>query len=368
MHLPNHQNLEVQKLSTVFKNTATAYKFYWFYSLLKMIEQDKSEIEMSDLFVQMVVSVWYPHHYFKINFGIQDKLKDLANEALELSDLDLKIDTKESDIFQKLSNFIAENPQHSFSKNLFKLSDYVPFRFIRPWLDAEVKGLNDGKLNRKIQALATVGTTRKLPYYFDNDKLIFDKDWFDYFQKHLKIMQDFCFWNLLNYLQKRNPNVPNIAAKLFSPTSKDRNLKSQHDFWQQILAIQNQPIRCIYSNEIITKKYALDHFIPWSFVTHNQLWNLVPIPKPINSQKSNNLPKLDLYFEPFADLQFKAFHIGLQLNLKKDLEDYLGVFNADLTQIRQLSEADFKTKLHQQIAPLSQIAANMGFTQNWIYQ
>lgn len=182
-------------------------------------------------------------------------------------------------------------------------------------------------------------------------------------------MEDFCLWNLLNYMQSKNPNVPNIAAKLFSPIDENesRGLSKQRIFWNKIIAQNQTPIQCIYSNQTV-KKYTLDHFIPWSFVTHNQLWNLIPIPQPINSQKSNNLPKLDLYFEPFADLQFKAFHIGLQLNLKNDLEDYLDVFNADLKQIQQLSEADFKIKLHQQIAPLSQIAANMGFTQNWIYQ
>ncbi len=367
MQLPNHQKLDIQKLSTVFNNTSTSYKFYWFYSLLKAIEQNKSTIEMKDLFIQMVVNVWYPNHYFKINFGVQDKLGKLANEALAIEELNLQIDTKATILTQKLSDFIDKNPKHSFSKNLLKISDYVPFRFIRPWFANEVKGMKDGKLNRTIKSLATVGTTYKSPYYFDNDKLIFDEDWFNYFQKHLKIMQDFCLWNLLKYLQKRNLNVPNIAAKLFPPTTNDRSLAKQHNFWNIVIEQQNQPIQCIYSNQTL-KKYSLDHFIPWSFVTHNQLWNLVPITQSVNSQKSNNLPKLDVYFEPFANLQFEAFHIGLQLNLKKDLEDYLDIFNTDLHQIQQLSKKDFKTKLRQQIEPLSQIAANMGFTQNWTYQ
>jgi|AntRauTorckE5430_2_1112549.scaffolds.fasta_scaffold07848_3 hypothetical protein len=368
MHLPNHKNLQIQNLTTVFSKTSTSYKFYWFYSLLKAVKANKTEILLTDLYIQMVVNVWYPNHYFKINFGIQDRLKNLANEALELPSIDLKVDTKEQEAIEKLSNFIIENPKHSFTKNLLKLSDYVPFRFIRPWLDMEVKGLQDGKLNSEIQRLATVGTNHKLPYYFDNDKLIFDKDWFEYFQQHLKIMEDFCFWNLLIYLQKRNPNVPNLAAKLFPPNDSDRGLSKQHNFWKQILAVQNSPIRCVYSNEIIIGKYSLDHFIPWSFVTHNQLWNLTPITQSVNSQKSNNLPKLDLYFERFAALQYQVFQTAFQLNLNKNLEDYLDVFNTDINTIQQFSESDFKIKLEQQIAPLSQIAANMGFTQNWIYQ
>ncbi|MFK7950024.1 MAG: HNH endonuclease domain-containing protein [Saprospiraceae bacterium] len=360
--------MDIQSLSRVFQKTSTSYKFYWFYSLLKAIKANKKEVLLTDLYIQMVVNVWYPNHYFKINFGIQDRLGKLANEALGIKELNLKIDTKTGVLTQELSKFITKHPKHSFSKSLLKLQDYVPFRFISPWLKPVTKGLKDGKLNREINRLATVGTNHKLPYYFDNDKLIFDEDWFNYLQKHLKIMEDFCFWNLLNYLQKRNPNVPNIAAKLFPPTNADRSLSKQHKFWKTIIEHQNQPIRCVYSNEIINEKYSLDHFIPWSFVTHNQLWNLTPITQSVNSQKSNNLPKLDLYFEPFSNLQYAVFQTAFQLNLNKRLEDYLDVFNADLHQIQQLSKSDFKTKLRQQIEPLSQIAANMGFTKDWIYQ
>ncbi len=368
MNLPYSNILPIKKLSQCFNSTTNSYKYYWFYSLLQLIKQNKTETSFNSISIEMLVNVWYPNHYFKLNFGVQDKLGILANEALMLDHLELKINSKKDEITTKTLDFITLNPTHSFTKNLQARSNYVPYRFIRPWLSHKIKKEN-GLVDKQIKELATVGTEHKLPYYFEGKKLIFDKDWFNYFQQHLKIMEDFCLWNLLNYMQIKNPNVPNIAAKLFSPIDENgsRALGKQRKFWNKII-IQNQiPIQCIYSNQGF-KKYSLDHFIPWSFVTHNQLWNLIPIPKSINSQKSNNLPNLDLYFEPFADLQFNAFHIGLQLNLKGDLEDYLDVFNADLNQIQQFSQTEFRMKLRQQIAPLSQIAANMGFTQNWIYQ
>jgi hypothetical protein len=366
MPFPDHQKLDIQSLSRVFNDYSNSYKFYWFYSLLQFVKQNKTEATFNEISIEMLVNVWYPNHYFKLNFGIQDKLGSLADEALQLKDLELQINTKKDEITLKVLHFISKNQSHSFSKNLKARSNYVPFRFIRPWLSDKVKKGNN--VDKQIKAFATIGTKCKLPYYFDGEKLIFDEDWFFYFQKHLKIMEDFCLWNLLNYMQTRNQNVPNIAAKLFPPNDSDRSLAKQHNFWKQILAVQNQPIRCVYSNEIITDKYTLDHFIPWSFVTHNQLWNLTPITQSVNSQKSNNLPKLDLYFEPFADLQFQVFQTAFQLKLNKKLEDYLDIFNADLNQIQQLSETQFKTKLRQQIEPLSQIAANMGFAQNWTYK
>lgn len=375
MHFPNHQNLDIQSLSRVFKKYSNSYKFYWFYSLLQFVKRNQTEATFNEMAIEMLANIWYPNHYFKLNFGIQDKLGNLADEAVKLDFLELQINTKQEEITTKISDFIADNKSHSFTTKLKARCDYVPYRFIRPWFENEMSGFKDSEVNRYIRQNAKIGTSNKLPYYFQGRKLIFDEDWFSYFQQHLKIMEDFCLWNLLNYMQNRNPNVPNIATKLFSPLeNENRGLNQQRTFWNKILKQNGQLNKCIYSNQIFDE-YALDHFIPWSFVTHNQLWNLIPIPQSVNSQKSNNLPKLEMYFEYFADLQYQAFRIGYDLNLKKSdsklkksLEDYLDVFHTELKYIRRLSENDFKTKLRQQIEPLSQIAANMGFTKDWIYQ
>jgi len=49
----------------------------------------------------------------------------------------------------------------------------------------------------------------------------------------------------------------------------------------------------IYTGHYI-ENFDIDHFIPWSFVTHDQLWNLAPIEKSLNSSKSNKLPGQNL--------------------------------------------------------------------------
>jgi HNH endonuclease len=49
--------------------------------------------------------------------------------------------------------------------------------------------------------------------------------------------------------------------------------------------LEHQEIRCIYSGELIRRDYDLDHFSPWSFVTHDLIWNLTPAPRAINIQK-----------------------------------------------------------------------------------
>ena len=68
---------------------------------------------------------------------------------------------------------------------------------------------------------------------------------------------------------------------------------------------------------------SLDHFIPWSFVLHDRMWNLVPVSKSINSSKSDLLPPLEKYLDSFIDLQFTAYTTALEIGINsKTLEDY----------------------------------------------
>jgi hypothetical protein len=176
----------------------------------------------------------------------------------------------------------------------------------------------------------------------------------------------FCLWHLLNYLQRNNPNVPNIAAKLFEPTQ--RNLRESRKFWQMAF-YKLGAIRCIYSGTPMQKgSFSLDHFLPWRFVAHDLLWNIIPTPANVNSAKSDVLPDFNSYFEPFAQLQYNAFQAVAALQKESLLEDYALLFREqDVREIQALPLAAFSSILQDTIAPQMQIARNMGFTAEWRY-
>ena len=93
--------------------------------------------------------------------------------------------------------------------------------------------------------------------------------------------------------------------------------------------------------ELFKKNYDLDHFVPWSFVSHNLLWNLLPADSSINSSKSNNLPLLDEYLRPFAKMQQQAIKAIYPKNPNnKILEDYLTLHDS-ISDMIKLSENDF---------------------------
>lgn len=54
------------------------------------------------------------------------------------------------------------------------------------------------------------------------------------------------------------------------------------------------PLRCVISGQLIigSDDYHVDHLLPWSFYRVNRFWNLFPVQKDINLEKSNLLPEL----------------------------------------------------------------------------
>ena len=159
--------------------------------------------------------------------------------------------------------------------------------------------------------------------------------------------------------------MPNISNKLIKREERTP-LTQQHKFWD-IAIDKGFELRCLYTNDTINKgDYDLDHFIPWSFVSHDLLWNLIPINPNVNSSKSNKLPDLKLYLPKLAQAHQKAVEINLEFNNRnKLLEDYLslGYTPQDIVNMNKDKLIDC---FYQTFSPLHQIALNMGF-ENWKY-
>jgi hypothetical protein len=46
--------------------------------------------------------------------------------------------------------------------------------------------------------------------------------------------------------------------------------------WEGILDLT--PVRDVFTGQpVVPKEYDVDHFIPWSFVMNDELWNLMPV-------------------------------------------------------------------------------------------
>lgn len=122
----------------------------------------------------------------------------------------------------------------------------------------------------------------------------------------------------VKWLQNNNPEVLGLVYKLTPTEEKVRKLKKVRDLWQDIMEVQE--IRDVFTGQPVKKKkYDIDHFIPWSFVMNDELWNLMPMDASLNSSKSNRLPKWNPFFQNFAQNQYLMYQM-----IYDDMGIYLG--------------------------------------------
>lgn len=340
-------NNESKVIAQIFNNTVATYKYYWFVSILDIVvKEQRRQISFWEIIVGMVAEAWYPIHYFRLSFG---KADSLYTQIIEIqNELNIPIDAKKSDI----KNQIISNLNTPKIKSLLRVFTLnVPYRFLSPWInyttDNEVVMLSQSFTNNCLYAI-------------NADNIEINPNWEQYLNDNYLVLRDFTFWNLTVFLQKRNPNVPDVPSKLVKPILRDSLLKQRH-FWDAYIDL-NGSIKCIYTGkELYKKNYDLDHFVPWSFVSHNLLWNLLPADASINSSKSNNLPLLDEYLRPFAKMHQQAIHIIYPRNPNnKILEDYLTLHDS-IPELIRLSDVDFLNVFQKTFSPMVQIAENMGF-------
>ncbi len=364
MELPAHSRLNVAALSAVFANTTNSYKFYWFLAILdELAETGQPRIALRSLALRMVANVWYPLDYYKLSFGVDDGFKPIA----DFVSAHMQVDNRPTaqPLFEQLQAGLGGAALAAVGQKVMGLLRYVPSRFIRPFLKAELGGVPETKIDKRIAELSQGSAAA--PYRLGREAIELHPEWLAYLQEHQGILRGFAQWHLLRFLQKNNPNVIGLAEKLRRPTAADRNLKTATGYWGSFLA-ETPDFRCIYSGQpLTTGTLSIDHFLPWSYVAHNQLWNLIPTSKTVNSAKNNALPDLGMYLGPFVQWQRAAFQFHAAQGHYKLLEEYHLLFAQSVKDIQQQPADWFEERLTQQIQPQHQTARNMGFAYPFRY-
>jgi len=199
MLLPQNKHLPVSTLAGIFNNTTATYKFYWFVALLDIVVKErKTRVSFWEIIAGMVAESWYPIHYFKLSFG---KADSLFTKSLEIQkELQISIDSDKKKIKDQLLVNIEDTKKFL---RVFALN--VPYRFLSPWIrytyDEDVVAKSQRYENGCLYAIY-------------GDEIVINEEWVDYLNENYIILRDFAFWNLTEFLQKHNPNVPNVPFTL----------------------------------------------------------------------------------------------------------------------------------------------------------
>ena len=136
-------------------------------------------------------------------------------------------------------------------------------------------------------------------------------------------------------------------------------------------------MQCVYSGEPIRPDYDLDHFLPWSFVTHDLIWNLTPAPGAINLAKSDAVPNLSRYLTAFVDQHYAAMPVlknalanvrGTQLRALEAITlEYATFFKIPLSELFLLSRDQYTNVLSIELHAQADVARRLNFETDWIW-
>lgn len=430
--------LAVSHLAQCLNDNTASYKFFWFWALLqlhaercalreaKLNSTKQSQYTTSALtegnlpsdthgqslqtgivasllqepiyFYQMAAKMialaWYPYNKFKLHYGATDQINKVIEDLLARPELfdahklePIRSDSTEPEVYAALVKAAQANSKFR-SELVNRLCIYVPTRFLSPWFpdvtDKVYKSRKDSEIrNRSAQDPLCLYQIKHGP---EGYMLEVNAVWSDYLIEHQGILTDFTLLGLVGYLEKRNPTVPNIVNKLHHPLQRS-SLDYAKAYFKTYFSQIHDTVNIYNHAQKLDHKFEIDHFIPWSFVGHDELWNLAPIDKITNIQKSDKLPNPDMFLEPLAKLHFAALHHnehfllkaegqddGLVLSLPKGVkmssikqatESLKDGLRHDLKGLLSLNERQFCGLIDNTIRPLYQQAYNLHF-QTWI--
>ena len=312
----------------MMKDPSFCYKFYWLEAIVKLIAENVRETTFDAIIDEMISNAWYSVREFHVHLsgiqsdgGVRDGLERAIMLLTELSDLPAnasKVEIKNeirkhNDALKKYKEQLT-NMVPYLKKYKEQLTNMVPYRALAGFFAKSGDVVDWGSTVRMTKYIKQFSEEKiLLPYTFgESSKLkkqvYFNSEWIDMIQDNAVSILGWIQYEKVKWLQNNNPEVPGLVYKLAPLDEKMRKLGKVRKLWNGVLELTE--IRDVFKDEpIVFKEYDVDHFVPWSFVMNDELWNLMPMDSSLNSVKSNKLPHWDPFFERFASNQFVMYEL-----------------------------------------------------------
>ena len=307
-----HNTLDLEGFSHMMKDPSYCYKFYWLEAIVQLISEGVSSTTFDTVINEMICNAWYSVREFHIHLSgmmadgkVRDGLERAVLTLSELSDLPANASKVE------IKNAIKEHDKELKSAKE-QLTNMVPYRALAGFFANADSAAEWNSVRRMVEYIRMINRdVVLLPYTLGESsklkkEIYFHPAWMEMIQDNTVSILGWIQYEKVKWLQNNNPEVPGLVYKLAPMDEKMRKLNNVRKLWEGILDISE--VRDVFTGEaVVPKQYDVDHFIPWSFVMNDELWNLMPMDSSLNSAKSNKLPKWDPFFEKFAANQYLMY-------------------------------------------------------------
>ena len=310
-----YNNLDIRSFMLMLKDPSYCYKFYWLEAIVNLISEGVMETTFNDIIDEMICNAWYSVREFHIHLsglGPNGEVRDgLERAVMKLTELSV-LSSSASKV--EIKNAIRRyNAQLKQAKE--QLTNMVPYRAMAGFFASA--GLDSVPWDSVVRMKETISSfsyeVTALPYTLGGSSKLgkevrFHPDWVRMIQDYTVSILGWIQYEKVKWLQNNNPEVPGLVYKLLPMDEKMRKLGKVRNLWEGILEIC--PVSDVFTGKPVTAgQYDIDHFIPWSFVMNDELWNLMPMDSSLNSAKSNRLPQWDPFFRRFMDNQYILYQL-----------------------------------------------------------
>lgn len=313
-------NLDTDKFARMFNNKAQSYKFYWFEAILNLSVAYEEDLTFDEIINEMICDAWYTvtHYHLRLGPTVNGNAENFLEHAINTLNAHT-IGLSQNPSRDELKRAIKEC-EKELKNDKYRLTDYVPYKLLYPFFDVE--GMEEGlsylkkdQRTRLIEYMARLSGDKNLFYTILDGvglqkKVRINPYWRKLLIKNYSVIRSWVQYNKAQFLQDRNPGVPGVIYKICPENEDLRRLEQARDLWKTVAEITGQPIKEIYTGQDIPLDFlSLDHFVPRSYISNDELWNLTPMRRSMNSSKNNRLPSWDEFFAPFAEYQFYLYEL-----------------------------------------------------------
>ena len=306
---------------------------------MNRLDGENKRFTFDELINEMIADAWYMVTECHLRLGPVG-VKDNLEEAVKY--IHNNYGFLSSEMKEKILEFLNNSDDKTLMKYKAYLTLNVPYRLQTPFYDEITIGssLWNGSKNNLIDE---INRQHRLMYYFLmvsglGSVIEVDSAWAEYLFRNKEILKGWTRLKLIQYLQNKNPSVPGIADKLEARASRD--IDRVRKYWRLIIQIE-PTLRDIYGEIALeNENISIDQFVPWQYVAHDELWNLHPTTKSINSSKSNSLPSWKLYFNSLGELEYRAYELKAQNELIAHEFQKIAPYHLNNQEIRNQLYAD----------------------------
>ncbi len=131
------------------------------------------------------------------------------------------------------------------------------------------------------------------------EKMRINPQMYEFVCKHKVALEKLNYYEWAKFLEKVNKDsaVDHLLSKIDESTMHTRGSLA---YYRDVL-FEEFEAKCFYCGKNLNKKSVeVDHFIPWSFIKDDQIWNFVLACPSCNSQKRDKLAPID-YLNKISD-------------------------------------------------------------------